>query len=343
MNKKGAVLIYVFLVIVVLAVLGGVVFSRSVSENKLAQNNIDSTRAFWLAEAGVSRAFKELSADADASGDDLWSETLTTGRYSVDVEEIDSDTVKITARGFVPADPSRVERRIEVTANKGIPPDFFGNAIYCAGDLRLNGDTYDVSGNVIYAGELNDTEHIDGTHTGDTSINPLAKFNFSRLLEISQGQDNVYTEENNQLVKESTGEEASFPSSFWYSEGVPNVIYIKGDWSLNNSDTQDQTAIGGFFVVAGDIINDSTAAQDAALNGNVSVDGLIYARGEVNLNGGAGNLNVDGGIWAGEDVDLNGNTAVAYNQSYMDAVKDLGAGSVEMVNWKDPQNPYNLE
>ena len=343
MNKKGAVLIYVFLVIAVLTVLGGAMLSKAVSERSLAQKYVDSTQAFWAAEAGVNRAFKELSADSEASGEGLWSDTLNAGRYSVDVEVVDSNTVKITSRGFVPADSSRVERFLEVTADIGIPPDFFDNAIYCAGDVRLNGNTYEVEGNVRYGGEINDTEHIEGTTTEDSTINPLAMFNFSRLLEISEGQDNVYVEENNQLVKESTGEEAAFPGSFWYTEGVPNVVYIKGDLSVNKSDTEENTTIGGFFVVAGDIINDSDAEEDAALNGNVSIDGLIYARGEVNLNGGAGNLNIDGGIWGGEEVDLNGNTAVAYNQSYMDAVDDLGAGNVEMTNWKDPLNPYILE
>lgn len=341
MNKKGVVLIYVFLVIAVLTVLGGAMLSKGVSERSLSQKYVDSTQAFWAAEAGVNRAFKELSADSEVSGEGLWPDTLNTGRYSVDIEEVDSNTVKITSHGFVPADSSRVERVIEVTADMGIPPDFFDNAIYCAGDVRLNGNTYEVEGNVRYAGEINDTEHIEGTVTEDSTINPLAMFNFSKLLTISEGQDNVYVEENNQLVKESTGEEAAFPDSFWYSEEVPNVVYIKGDLSLNHSDSEGN--IGGFFVVVGDIIDDSEVAQDTALNGNISIDGLIYARGEVNLNGGAGNLNVDGGIWGGEAVDLNGNTAVSYNQAYMEAVDALGAGSVEMTNWKDTLNPYSLE
>lgn len=341
MNKKGAVLIYSFMVIAVFTVLGTAMLSKGVSERSLVQKYVDSTQALWTAEAGVNQAFKELSADSQARGNELWSDTLNTGRYSIDVEDVDSDTLKITSHGFVPADSSRVERIVEVTADMGIPPDFFDNAIYCAGDVRLNGNTYEVEGNVRYAGEISDTEHVDGTVTEDSSINPLAMFDFSRLLEISEGQDNVYIEENNQLVKESTGEEEAFPDSFWFSEGVPNVVYIKGDLSLNHSDSEGN--IGGFFVVAGDIINDSEAEQDAALNGNISIDGLIYARGEVNLNGGAGNLNVDGGIWGGDEVDLNGNTAVSYNQSYMDAVDNLGAGSVRMTNWKDTLNPYSLE
>src|SRR3989338_11159604 len=71
MNKKGAVLIYVFLVIAVLTVLGGAMLSKAVSERSLAQKYVDSTQAFWAAEAGVNRAFKELSADSEASGEGL--------------------------------------------------------------------------------------------------------------------------------------------------------------------------------------------------------------------------------------------------------------------------------
>lgn len=345
-NKRGSVLVIVFLVILVLAALGGIMLSRSISERSLTQRYTESTQAFWLAEAGVSRSLKELGANFNAEGNNTWSATLALGRYSVDVQQVDSTTRKVTSHGFVPAVSSRIERIIEASVTKKIPTDFYENAIYSGGDVDFNGNAYTVTGKVRYADQIEySSNNVNGTITEDPDINPLAMLDFQQLLAISEGQGNVYNATRLGQVKKN---QETYPGSFWYSPpadpgdpatGVPNVIYIEGDLALNGN----IGTIGGFFVVVGDVLTDPDVTQDATLNGNGMVAGAIYTRGEFKINGGAGRLNVDGGVWAGGEAELNGNADVSYNKAYMDALRALNINvQAQVTTWKDTQNPYAL-
>ncbi|MDD2689603.1 MAG: pilus assembly PilX N-terminal domain-containing protein [Candidatus Omnitrophica bacterium] len=62
MNKKGIALILGYIVVVVLTLLGAIFLSRSVVENRLVARHSDGTHAFWIAEAGLSDAFKNIVA-----------------------------------------------------------------------------------------------------------------------------------------------------------------------------------------------------------------------------------------------------------------------------------------
>jgi cytoskeletal protein CcmA (bactofilin family) len=232
--------------------------------------------------------------------------------------------------------------------SRSIPPNFYDNAIFSAGDLDINGDAYTVSGNVRYAGDF-DVEHpgniTDGTTTQDNTITPLARLDFEQLYTISQAQGNVYDAGR---LKEVQKDNDQFPASFWYSAptdpndpttGVPNVVYITTDLQVNGNIGQ----IGGIFVVVGDVITDPDDTQDTTLNGNGTIDGLVYTRGEFRINGGATGLNVNGGIWAGEEARLNGSADVTYNADYMTAMQALDiSGSVQISSWREGQNPYYL-
>ncbi len=337
-KKKGIALIFTFLAIIVLTILGGLVISRSISESRIAQRYADSTQAFWLAESGVNRALYELRNNYATTGASLWPTMQGAGRYEVDVENIaigGRQNKKVTSHGFVPAaGVARAERIIEAIMSNYIPPDFYGNAIYSAGDVDFNGNSYSVTGNVRYADEIDNTGNVTGVITQDPLINPLALLNFQQLLTISQGQGNVYDATRLQDVQRGRD---SFPVSFWYSPGVPNVVYVLTDLQLNG----DIGSIGGFYVVVGDVLTNPSGTYDATVNGNGRIEGAIYTRGEFKINGGAGRLNVNGGVWAGTEAELNGNATVDYNQEYMDAIKMLDIGSeVQIANWRDTQNPY---
>lgn len=349
MNRKGIALILSFMVIGVLTILSAAIISRSVSERYIVQRYVESTQAFWLAEAGINRALNELRNNYSVNGTNLWSASLGQGRYSVDVEDVIINgqiNKKVTAHGFIPSTgQARAERIVEAMMNKYIPPNFYDNAIYSAGEVDFNGNAYSVTGDVIYADEIDNTGNVAGTITQDASISPLAQLDFQQLYSISQSQGNVYDEARLEQVQQN---QESFPASFWYSPptdpndpatGMPNVVYVEDDLQLNGN----IGTIGGFFVVVGDVINTPDITQDAIINGNGQIEGLIYTRGEFRINGGGGNLNIDGGVWAGEEARLNGNAHITYNQDYMDAVRSLDINAeVQITSWKDKQNPYQL-
>lgn len=346
-NKRGSVLVVSFLVILVLATLGGIMLSRSISERTLTQRYAESTQAFWMAEGGVSRALKELGDDFIASGSNAWQAAFTSGRYSVDVESVDTETRKVISHGYVPAQgAARIERIIEVLARKNIPADFYDYAIYSAGEADLNGNAFSVGNNepppdnkAILYGATIDTSHpenISGITTYDASASPLALLDFQQLRSLSAAQGNVYDAARLNNIKKG---QDSFPPSFWYSSGVPNIVYVEGDLVLNGN----IGTIGGFFVVAGDVLTNPDAEYDATINGNGMVEGAIYTRGEFEVNGGGGNLNINGGVWAGQEAELNGNAAVTFNREYMSAIEALGINAgVQVSSWKDSQNPYTL-
>lgn len=359
MNKKGIALILGFMVITILTILSVAILSRSISESRIVQRHVESIQAFWLAEAGVNRALDELRSNYAASGTNLWSSTLGQGGYFDDVADVtinEQSCKQVTAHGFIPAvGVIRAERIIEVIMSRYIPPNFYDIAVYSAGNVDFNGNSFSVVNNepapddkaVLYAGEFDvqKPENITGTYTQDTSISPLALLDFQQILTISQGQGNVYDAARLDDVKKGRD---SFPASFWYSlpidpsdpaTGVPNVIYVEDDLTLNGS----IGTIGGFFVVAGDVITNPSAVYDATINGNGQIQGAIYTRGEFNINGGGGGLNVDGGVWAGQEVGLNGNASITYNNDYMLAIEALSINpNVQVNSWRDTQNPYTL-
>ena len=346
MNNRGAALIIVFAVILVLAILGSAILSRSISENNIAQRYSESTQAFWLAESGINRALYELRNNYDLNS--VSATALGQGGYQVSIAQSGQNRI-VTATGYIPfTGQARASRIIEATMSKTIPPDFYENAIYSGGDIDLNGNAYQVNGKVRYADELDyQHDYITGTETQDPSISPLARFDFTQMRALSVAQQNLYVVSGNKLINQATGSEA-FPSSFWFSPptdindgttGTPNIVYIEGDLALNGN----IGTIGGFFVVVGNVITDPNATEDASINGNGQVEGAIYTRGDFDINGGAGNLNINGGVWAGDEAEMNGNTNITYNKVYMDSIKFLNLdASVQISAWRDTQNPYPL-
>lgn len=67
MNKRAVVLIFSLMVTLVLAVLLASFYFKSISESQLSRSFVDSSRAFWLAEAGIAKV-KGSSGLSSASG-----------------------------------------------------------------------------------------------------------------------------------------------------------------------------------------------------------------------------------------------------------------------------------
>ena len=343
MNKKGSILILSIFVIAILMILGVTLLSQSISEHNLAERYLNSTHAFWAAEAGVNRAIEELRSNYSQCGVKVWFGTLSSvdGGYEVDVACVGEDR-NITVRGFVPAVSPQTQRVLEAVIRKEIPTNFYDNAVYSAGDVDLNGTSYSITGDVIYADTIDNPDNITEDVTQDPSIAPLALLDFEQLLTISQSQGNFYDED-----RLDSGD--SFPISFWFLPpddsveppivGIPNIVYVTEDLELKGN----IGTVGGFFVVVGDVITSPDDVEDATINGNGQIEGMIYTRGEFRINGGGGNLTIDGAIWAGEEVRLNGNAHIAFNQDYMTALEtlDIDAGA-QVVSWREQVNPYSL-
>jgi len=326
MTRRGIALVLSLIVIVVLSIFGVAIISRSVSESRLTQRYMESTQAFWLAEAGINRALNELRSDYSTTGSNLWPTNLGAGRYYANVTADGQDRV-VDGIGVIPASgtPSAT-RSVRATMSKvaNIPPNFYDNAIYSGGNVVLNGSSFEVEGNVRYADTISgNTGRITGGDTiADPSINPLAHLDFDQLRSISIAQNNYVP---------ASVRNPSFPTSFWYDEaqGIPNVIFIESGLTITGNKTY-----GGFFVVGGEVV------YDVSIAGTAEIEGAIYSLGNVSIRGSA---EIEGGIWSGRTATIGGNADIDYNATYMAAISNLGINTVvQIILWEDTQNPYSL-
>ncbi|MFA6282490.1 MAG: PilX N-terminal domain-containing pilus assembly protein, partial [Candidatus Omnitrophota bacterium] len=207
MNKKGTILIIVLLVVVVLSLLGSAIISRSVSENRLAQINLESNQAFWLAEAGVSRAMNALRSNYDTTGPDyanVGPSGSQIGGCSFTSSVSGANRI-ITAIGCVPAscncDPTSCHaiRAIQALMNQYqvIPVGFYDNAIYSAGSVGI-GSNCPVDGNVFSGAPV--TGSVESPHAitqNDPTLQeeglPALSFSELRQKSIDQGWYNPST------------------------------------------------------------------------------------------------------------------------------------------------------
>jgi len=367
-NRRGSVLITVYVVLGVLLVLSSIFFMRTVSDRKLFDINRERQEAFYLAEAAVDRAVAELKGDWASYTGTASAQRLGRGFYKATVSGSGNQRT-ILAGGYVEAAPSgavtsglgpcnatsgcRAQRTIEAIVRKKESLDgFFDYAIYSAGDVDINGKAYTVDGKVIYADSLSgSTANITGeVKDPDPSIAPLAQLDWTVLRNEAVAQGNLYTSAriNDPQFGKPGGD--NYPSGFWYSAptetapnpedpgyvGVPNIVYVEGDMVLNGN----IGTIGGFFLVVGNVLTDPTGSSSTTINGIGTVDGSIYSTGNFKINGGGGRLNVNGGVWAGLEAELKGNSTIVYNEYFMKAIEHFvnskSAGSVvQLLSWRE--------
>jgi hypothetical protein len=147
---------------------------------------------------------------------------------------------------------------------------------------------------------------------------------FAQLRQISRDQNNYH----------DATHDPAYPTSFWYAEGVPNVVFVEGNFDLRGNRTR-----GGFIIVGGDV------SYDARIAGNSYINGCIYVRGNFTISGGGDpkQYNINGGLWAGGSADLGANAQISYNTEYMNAIRDMNINTAaQITSWKDLQNIYPL-
>lgn len=193
MNRRGVALIFALLVIIVLLILLSSFFLKSINENNLVRRYVNSTRALWLAEAGVAQAIKNLPATTttpidEALGDNsnhryiyttVW---FSSPQAGVDIYQINSTGRVILSSG------NFIDRNIEVFVSYAPPnPGNFNAAIEVQGDLRIAGNPTIVgsvlpNSNFTFEGKFNLTPEevkeiarIEGHYYEDPS-SPLADY-----------------------------------------------------------------------------------------------------------------------------------------------------------------------
>ncbi|MFH0940581.1 MAG: hypothetical protein V1840_01855, partial [Candidatus Omnitrophota bacterium] len=202
LNKKGSVLIFVYAVIFILLSLSASVIAHSILERKAFEITKQRGEAFYVAEAGMDSALAALKTSSSYSGTggtpvSVYRDSTVIGQYETTVVDISSPAdviagikkMHITVTSYVPQkivgsgvlrQTCKAEGVAKVSANPP-SPSFYDNAIYSAGDIDFNGNSYDVTGNVVYADEIENAGRVVGTVTHDITIFPLAQFDFAAM------------------------------------------------------------------------------------------------------------------------------------------------------------------
>lgn len=176
MNKRGIALIFSYLVIVVLSILGAAFLARSVSEDTITRRYEDSARAFWIAEAGLSQAYFNWKNNiAQPAG----AVAFSGGTYSLDTTQLP----QVSVTGAFGSSQRTLQAFFI-----GIPRPF-NNMFSTGGNLRLNysgflgGAIVNVNGNTVYSGTYSKDSRVTANFnpapvnsgTANTTI-PIADF-----------------------------------------------------------------------------------------------------------------------------------------------------------------------
>jgi hypothetical protein len=287
-------------------------------------------RAFSLAEAGAQKALYELRKNFTWTGEGpsaiQWAGS-DKGDYEVSVTDIAGGKKRILSTGYFPGSSGdHIERSIETEVSPSTPNNFYDNAIFAGENVDLNG-SYNITGDIVYGTSISPVG-LGEQYEGDF---PLLNFEQLRAIAVLQVKGNG---ENNLYTQADIDGNKAFPASFWYDEpnGIPNVVYVETSLILKGN----VGTLGGFYVVAGDVITNLDVEADTTINGNGSIDGCVYTLGDFRINGGGNGLGVTGGVWGRDEVRLNGNATVTYNADYMAAISAMNIDFVvQTTAWQE--------
>jgi hypothetical protein len=222
------------MVITVLVILGISLIARSVSESNIAQRHFNSSKAFWLAEAGIAAAIDDfpnspLSGFLDDANHTYDTKTQPVAgvpdRYSI----VSTGLVVLPSAGTI-------SRTVQVIVEVPQPGDML--------------DAITATGNIIVGGAAN----ITGP------VSPNAVFTFEEKFGLTEAQmraqaNHYYQDpENNVLpvdgitwIDTTPGNEVVISDTTW--DGF-DILIVNGDLKLTGGDFTGIIWVNGTFEVA---------------------------------------------------------------------------------------------
>ena len=164
LNQKGMALLATLIFVFILVTFAVALLTMTSNDTKLSTLQRDSTKSFYLADAGIEKALWYLNTPEDLGGKDifLWrptsdntfkEEVVSSLEYceisiknigDTYLDEEDTDRIEITSIGIVKNENEKVvgKRTVIVTAKIGILPSnnvSYNHAILTDGNMTLNG------------------------------------------------------------------------------------------------------------------------------------------------------------------------------------------------------------
>lgn len=328
-REKGAVLLLTFVIMATLcAVTISFLYMASV-QTRGSGYDITSSKALWLAEAGIQQVLYKLKNDAGyRNNPTAVNGSLGDGTYSVSVTK-NGSTYTITSTGTV----NNLNRKVEQTAVvAGAVPEAFNYAQHSGGDIDFDDSTGTVTGNISAADEVKDEEGmtINGVITEDSSVvNPSVDLtSYAAIADTTVNGNKTF----------QTGQTYS---GIWYVGGkatIANNVTINGSIiATGNIVLQDSKGI---------TINPTSPYPALVSAGNIngnklknsSINGLVYAGEDITFNQSKNNT-FNGTLIANEDISIqnSSNITIIYNSNIQSNPPPYfsGGGSVTITPQKD--------
>ncbi len=334
-NERGVALLTTLFFIIVLSVLGTAFVVRSITESRIALKHELSTRAFWLADAGMQRGTWELrsnncigfvqcgtatacaSCSSCGAGDKCLAASLTHGDYDV---TLNSANTLLTSIGSYPtrSAANRATRTVQVAVAGS---SLFSYAAYAQNTVSLSNNAVIDSFNSTlgtYAATKGSSGHV-GTNAGTAGAIALDN-NATIKGDASTGASGTVTTGNNASV---TGTQThannvtltaiSAPSALSAVTINPDSSAASATKSVGNNDSATLTA-GNWKYAAMSLSNNATLTIDGDVSLYLTSSTALTTANNVVINVSAGSsLTVysDGVISLGNNSSVNNVSKVA--------------------------------
>jgi hypothetical protein len=298
MNNRGAILVFSLFVVLILSVLLASFYFGSINENQLANRYADSTRALWLAEAGIA----EVKSKA---GIGLASNFIDDTRYTYNAVPNQLGTTNyynVVSTGTVTSLDGKRKVKREVNATMKLIAPSAANFLY---GVETTSNDLDYKTKCI----VNTENPANIAKTGSTQT-------FENLFGISKAEMKAKSQDQGTYLSGDFGNTINGSGVTWVDVEPPgallNIEHLQGDGIV--------------------IINGNFKVNGVPSDG---FDGILYVIGQLET---LGNSAVNGTVFvessAAIGADLSGSSLISYDSiKISNALLNLATKSI--VSWKE--------
>ncbi len=272
MTKKGIALAVVLSVVAILSVIIISLFSQVIHERNLVNRHVNTARAFWLAEAGISESFVNLTPTSGTLSQNQGCPGGAICSYQTSITDIsdaasDGKYYRIDSVGeVILAQGAQLESKLSVIV-KTDPPgsDNFPHAIETTGSLVIRGQAYEIEGTISEGATLNfsDLFGVTKAEMEEKAINLYNESDFDEPInEVTWV--NVSSGQELNIAGSIEGEGILVVSGDCHISGTINfegIVYIIGGLRISGNPTLDGT-----------VLAESGTDIDTTISGNVTIN-----------------------------------------------------------------------
>jgi len=356
-NQKGMALLTTLIFVFILVTFAVALLTMTSNDTKLSALQRDSTEAFYIAEAGIEKAFWYLNTSKDNGGEGLdwrtdaahdlpdgylkkyYPDDDSTNYYQITVlnDPDNANKIIITSKGVV-SDVNKVfgSRKIEVKAEKGISPASdiaYNYAIATEKDLTLKGNVQTFGGdihsnaNIDISGEGTNIHVYNGDATA-CGTNPLGSSDPNNIQIYPEIDFDYYKSiAKGDIRPEIGGFYYGDETSVVFSTYTPlnGIHFIDGDVEIK----ADLDIIDGAIFATGEIKVTGLPTINRTQSEEYDNPLAIIAKGDITL---GGNVYVEGVIQTEGVFTINGsitvyNGAVVADEGFLNG----GAGGINIT------------